>query len=127
VARHADQLVIKLPEQGVLIAQDLIYHATHLFLGNNDITGWTKAVDALAAEPSYDTVLARHGRKHLMSRIVVFGAAGKAGSRVVTEAAARGHQVTAVARTLDRLRDLPDGVRAVAGDVTDPPRVTCKP
>ena len=33
-----------------------------------------------------------------MSRIVVFGAAGKAGSRVVAEAAARGHEVTAVAR-----------------------------
>lgn len=58
-----------------------------------------------------------------MSRIVVFGAAGKAGSRVVAEAAARGHQVTAVARNLDALTGLPDGVQAAAGDVTDPASV----
>ncbi|WP_316781567.1 MBL fold metallo-hydrolase [Streptomyces sasae] len=57
----ADELVIKLPEQGVLVAQDLVYHATHLFLGNNDIAGWTKAVAALAADTGYDTVLAGHG------------------------------------------------------------------
>ncbi|MEH0420889.1 NAD(P)-dependent oxidoreductase [Streptomyces sp. B21-083] len=54
-----------------------------------------------------------------MSRIVVFGAAGKAGSRVVAEAAARGHEVTAVARDIARLGHLPEGVRPVAGDVTD--------
>ncbi|MFF2514439.1 NAD(P)-dependent oxidoreductase [Streptomyces sp. NPDC058086] len=54
-----------------------------------------------------------------MSRIVVFGAAGKAGSRVVAEAAARGHDVTAVARDLTRLGSVPSGVRPVSGDVTD--------
>ncbi|MEU6142692.1 MBL fold metallo-hydrolase [Streptomyces sp. NPDC047081] len=57
----ADQLVVGLPEQGVLVAQDLVYHDIHLFLGNNDIDGWRKAVDALAVEQSYDTVLAGHG------------------------------------------------------------------
>ncbi|MEV5177070.1 MBL fold metallo-hydrolase [Streptomyces flaveolus] len=57
----ADELVIRLPEQGVLVAQDLVYHAMHLFLGNNDIPGWVKAVDELAADPSYDTVLPGHG------------------------------------------------------------------
>ncbi|MGW3291719.1 MBL fold metallo-hydrolase [Streptomyces sp. NPDC001002] len=57
----ADELVIRLPEQSVLVAQDLVYHATHLFLGNNDIAGWQKAVDALAADTSYDTILAGHG------------------------------------------------------------------
>ncbi|MFD4504237.1 NAD(P)-dependent oxidoreductase [Streptomyces sp. NPDC058457] len=55
-----------------------------------------------------------------MSRIVVFGAAGKAGSRVVAEAAARGHEVTAVARDLSRIASVPGGVRLVSGDVTDP-------
>ncbi|MFG2133534.1 NAD(P)-dependent oxidoreductase [Streptomyces sp. NPDC048751] len=55
-----------------------------------------------------------------MNRIVVFGAAGKAGSRVVVEAAGRGHQVTAIARDVDALTALPEGVRAIAGDVTDP-------
>jgi glyoxylase-like metal-dependent hydrolase (beta-lactamase superfamily II) len=57
----ADELVIKLPEQGVLVAQDLVYHDTHLFLGNNDIAGWQRAVDTLAADESYDTILAGHG------------------------------------------------------------------
>jgi uncharacterized protein len=59
----------------------------------------------------------------MMSKIVVFGAAGKAGSRVVAEAAARGHEVTAVARDTGRLGPLPDGVRAAVGDVTDPETV----
>ncbi|WP_329258035.1 NAD(P)H-binding protein [Streptomyces pseudovenezuelae] len=54
-----------------------------------------------------------------MSRITVFGAAGKAGSRIVAEAAARGHRVTAVARTLDKLTALPDGAQAAAADATD--------
>ncbi|MZF85503.1 NAD(P)H-binding protein [Streptomyces sp. SID5643] len=58
-----------------------------------------------------------------MSKITVFGAAGKAGSRVVAEAAARGHEVTAVARDLDALSALPVGVQAGAGDVTDPDSV----
>ncbi|WP_371663051.1 MBL fold metallo-hydrolase [Streptomyces sp. NBC_00280] len=57
----ADELLVKLPGQGVLIAQDLIYHDVHLYLGNNDIAGWQQAVDALAAESGYDTILAGHG------------------------------------------------------------------
>jgi uncharacterized protein len=58
-----------------------------------------------------------------MSHIVVFGAGGKAGSRIVREAAGRGHQVTAVARELTKLRDLPRGVRVTSGDATDRPSV----
>ncbi|MFD3580996.1 NAD(P)-dependent oxidoreductase [Streptomyces sp. NPDC058683] len=54
-----------------------------------------------------------------MSRIVVFGAAGKAGSRVVAEAAARGHAVTAVVRDRSRIASVPGGVRLVSNDVTD--------
>ncbi|MCQ9182368.1 MBL fold metallo-hydrolase [Streptomyces sp. IBSBF 2953] len=57
----ADELLIKLPGQRVLIAQDLVYHGVHLYLGNNDITGWQRAVDALASESGYDTILAGHG------------------------------------------------------------------
>ncbi|MBZ3902036.1 MBL fold metallo-hydrolase [Streptomyces griseiscabiei] len=57
----ADELLVRLPEQGVLVAQDLVYHDVHLYLGNNDIDGWQRAVDALAAEPGYDTILAGHG------------------------------------------------------------------
>lgn len=55
-----------------------------------------------------------------MSKIVVFGAGGKAGRRAVAEALGRGHQVTAVVRDPDRYRDLAaDGVALVAGDVTE--------
>jgi hypothetical protein len=56
-----DELVIKLPEHGVLVAQDLVYHQVHLFLGNNDIAGWQRALEKLAADTSYDTILAGHG------------------------------------------------------------------
>ncbi|MEV4109636.1 NAD(P)H-binding protein [Nonomuraea sp. NPDC049695] len=56
-----------------------------------------------------------------MSRIVVFGAGGRAGRRVVAEAAGRGHEVTAVVRDPAKYPALaePPGVRVVAGDVTD--------
>ncbi|TVT53201.1 NAD-dependent epimerase/dehydratase family protein [Amycolatopsis rhizosphaerae] len=54
-------------------------------------------------------------------RIAVFGAAGNVGSRVVTEAAARGHEVTAVVRNPSRAPDLPATI--VTGDVSDSSRV----
>jgi glyoxylase-like metal-dependent hydrolase (beta-lactamase superfamily II) len=57
----AEELVVRLPEQGVLIAQDLVFHRTHLFVGNGDLAGWQDALAALAAEPGYDTVLPGHG------------------------------------------------------------------
>jgi uncharacterized protein len=52
-----------------------------------------------------------------MSRIVVFGACGRAGRQAVLEAVARGHQVTAVVR--DPAQHLAEGASLVAGDVTD--------
>lgn len=55
-----------------------------------------------------------------MSAIVVFGAGGRAGRAVVTEARGRGHRVTAVVRDPARYAELAgDGVRVAAGDVTD--------
>jgi putative NADH-flavin reductase len=54
-----------------------------------------------------------------MSRIVVFGATGYAGSRIVAEAAARGHDVIAVSRTAPYSGSAP-GVRAVTGTLYDP-------
>ncbi|MFD7865628.1 NAD(P)-dependent oxidoreductase [Streptomyces sp. NPDC057682] len=55
-----------------------------------------------------------------MSRIVVFGAGGRAGRRAVAEAAARGHRVTAVVRDPAGYPGLGgDGVDVVAGDVSD--------
>ncbi|HEU5427169.1 MAG TPA: hypothetical protein VFU74_09860 [Actinocrinis sp.] len=44
-----------------VIAQDLVYNQLHLFLGNNDIAGWQRAIERLAAADGYDTVLVGHG------------------------------------------------------------------
>ncbi|MFC5149658.1 NAD(P)-dependent oxidoreductase [Streptomyces aureoversilis] len=53
-------------------------------------------------------------------RITVFGAAGNVGSRVVTEALSRGHDVTAVVRDSARFGELPAGATARTGDASDP-------
>lgn len=55
-----DQLLIRLPEHGVLVAQDLVYHHTHSFVGNNDIARWQEILEKLA-DPAYDTILPGHG------------------------------------------------------------------
>jgi glyoxylase-like metal-dependent hydrolase (beta-lactamase superfamily II) len=54
------QLLIRLPEHGVLVAQDLVYHQVHVFVGNNDIARWQAILEELAG-PAYDTVLPGHG------------------------------------------------------------------
>ncbi|MEM8878449.1 MAG: NAD(P)H-binding protein [Pseudomonadota bacterium] len=53
-------------------------------------------------------------------KIIVFGATGDVGSRVVTEALTRGHSVTAAVRNTAGLDKLPDGVGSVIADATDP-------
>ncbi|SDL84319.1 NAD(P)-dependent oxidoreductase [Nonomuraea jiangxiensis] len=59
-----------------------------------------------------------------MSRIVIFGAGGRAGRAVMAEARDRGHHVTAVVRDPGRHRDLAaEGVPVVRGDVTDAARI----
>jgi len=58
-----------------------------------------------------------------MSRIVVFGASGMIGQRVLREALDRGHQVTAVARDTSKITASADGLTVTAGDVTDPESV----
>jgi putative NADH-flavin reductase len=49
-------------------------------------------------------------------KLIVFGATGLLGSRLVTEALRRGHEVTASAREPSAMSDL-EGVRAVPADV----------
>lgn len=55
--------------------------------------------------------------------ITVLGATGMAGSRIVAEAAARGHHVTGAGRSAPREGRLPAGVRFRAGDAADPAQV----
>jgi uncharacterized protein len=58
-----------------------------------------------------------------MARIVVFGASGMIGRRVVREALDRGHHVTAVARDVSKITASADGLTVAAGDATDPQSV----
>ena len=53
-----------------------------------------------------------------MSNVVVYGAGGTAGSRIVAEAAGRGHRVTAAVRRAESVTWLPTGVKVVTGDAT---------
>lgn len=52
-------------------------------------------------------------------KIVVIGASGSAGSRIVSEALARGHQVTGIARLADRIAPR-DNLRVASGDIAQP-------
>jgi hypothetical protein len=53
-----------------------------------------------------------------MSKVVVFGAAGQAGQRIIAEATGRGHEVVAVVRRPERAPSFGAGVAVVAGDAT---------
>lgn len=52
-------------------------------------------------------------------KIAVLGASGMAGSRIVAEALARGHQVTGIARNPERIAPRP-GLTVAAGDILSP-------
>ena len=52
--------------------------------------------------------------------IIVFGASGRVGSRIATEALNRGHRVTGVSRSLERLTETHERYTKVQRDVMDP-------
>ncbi len=52
-------------------------------------------------------------------KIIVFGATGDVGNRFVKEAAARGHEVSAVVRNRNKLDRLPESVSVHVADVND--------
>jgi putative NADH-flavin reductase len=53
-------------------------------------------------------------------RLIIFGASGRLGQRLVDEALGRGHEVTAVARDASRLSDRGGRVAVASSDATDP-------
>ena len=55
-------------------------------------------------------------------KVVLFGASGMIGSRVLAELVSRGHKVTAVARDVAKIKAA-EGVTVVAGDANDPASV----
>jgi glyoxylase-like metal-dependent hydrolase (beta-lactamase superfamily II) len=59
-AETSEQLTIGLPEQGILIAQDVVYHQVHSFIGEQNFATWSMALDLLGSWP-YHTVLPGHG------------------------------------------------------------------
>lgn len=58
----AVSLVIKLPELGVYIAQDIVYNKIHLFI-EGDTKGWENALGKIIKEKSYKIVLSGHGKE----------------------------------------------------------------
>ncbi|WEA00471.1 MBL fold metallo-hydrolase [Mucilaginibacter sp. SJ] len=53
-------LVIKLPELGIVIAQDILYHNAHAFI-TGPVDGWKTALKELRASDGYDVILPGHG------------------------------------------------------------------
>lgn len=60
-AESEAQLIIKLPELGVVIAQDLVYSGVHLWLGMGFFDKWKEELKKMAATEGFDYVLAGHG------------------------------------------------------------------
>ena len=56
-------------------------------------------------------------------KVIVYGASGRVGSRVVNEALNRGHKVTAVSRDPGRIGKRHDRLTAVKGDIVEPESV----
>jgi glyoxylase-like metal-dependent hydrolase (beta-lactamase superfamily II) len=59
-AESEDALALALPEEDVIIAQDLLSNRVHLFLGEQRFDGWAAALEEYEKLP-YRTVLAGHG------------------------------------------------------------------
>jgi glyoxylase-like metal-dependent hydrolase (beta-lactamase superfamily II) len=59
-AETENALMIALPDQGILITQDLVYHHVHVFVGEKAFDTWTRALEAYR-EVGYAKILPGHG------------------------------------------------------------------
>lgn len=60
-AESDNMLTIFLPNEKVLIAQDLLYNNCHLFCGHGNFQGWQDSLRQMRKDTSYDLVLPGHG------------------------------------------------------------------
>jgi glyoxylase-like metal-dependent hydrolase (beta-lactamase superfamily II) len=94
-------LTIGLPDQGVLIVQDLVYNNVHLFVADGRFESWAAAIDEYRRLP-YDTVLPGHGEPggtELYDRVLEYLVA----ARPVVEQSSTGEELKA--RLVERFPD----------------------
>jgi glyoxylase-like metal-dependent hydrolase (beta-lactamase superfamily II) len=60
LAETENALMIALPDHGILIAQDFLYHGVHVFLGERAFDTWIQMLQEFKMLP-YDLLLAGHG------------------------------------------------------------------
>jgi putative NADH-flavin reductase len=82
-----------------------------------------KAVVVLVLLPGISLATDDPGNEPAGSKLIVYGATGRVGSRVIVEALSRGHRVTAVSRDPGRVTQQHQNLSAVRGDVLDPESV----
>lgn len=69
-AENEIQLLIKLPEIGVVIAQDLVYSGVHLWLGMGSFDNWMKELQKIADLEGYNYILPGHGLPCVKDEVV---------------------------------------------------------
>jgi len=60
-AESDNMLTVFLPNEKVLIAQDLLYNNCHLFCGHGNFQGWQKSLKDMRKDTSFDLVMPGHG------------------------------------------------------------------
>ncbi|MEO9650440.1 MAG: MBL fold metallo-hydrolase [Roseobacter sp.] len=60
-AESDNMMTIYLPDQKVLIAQDMLYNNCHLFCGHGNFDGWKAGLIEMQNDTSFDLVLPGHG------------------------------------------------------------------
>ncbi len=95
----------------------LSYEDVYGYAWGRNIIGGAEA----AVQGSFDRYLTSVGAPGAFAsaRLLVFGATGQVGSRVMAEAVHRGHAVTAVVREPSDVASLPSGVEGVVLDARD--------
>lgn len=63
------QLLIRLPDHGIVIGQDFFYHDVHLYLETLEFDGWIAVLQRLIHEHGSDLVLCGHGEPGQLSPI----------------------------------------------------------